>query len=239
MEERSGSLFESLIFPLIFVALMWLFAIIEHLFGMDMFWWGTYPRSIQGIKGIFLSPLLHSGFKHLLSNSVPFMVSGTFIVYFFRNVAFKVYGWMYFLTGVLVWMFARNMTDSGHPVYHIGASGVVYAMVAFILFSGFFVRNRLSIVLSLVMVLLYSGMIQGILPNQEGISWESHLLGAVIGALVASFYKKEIKSGHRAENWDDEPPTPEEPKFHFLSRDTFDKTKYERQNEVIEKEDEA
>ncbi|MGB0984814.1 MAG: rhomboid family intramembrane serine protease [Saprospiraceae bacterium] len=215
---------------------MWLFAIIDHLFGIDSFWWGTYPRSIQGLKGILLSPLLHSGFSHLLSNSVPFMVSGTFIVYFFKNVSFKAFGWMYLLTGVLVWMFARNITDSGHPVYHIGASGVVYAMVAFILFSGFFVRNRLSIVLSLVMVLLYSGMIQGILPNQEGISWESHLIGAVVGALVASFYKKEIKLGHRAENWDDAPPTPEEPKSFFLDRSTFEKTKYERHNEAEENE---
>ena len=211
------------------VAVMWLVTIIEQLFELNFGSLGVNPRSLDGLKGIITSPLIHSGFKHLISNSVPFMVSGTIMMYFFKNVSFKAFGWMYFITGLGVWIFARGGVNGG-PLYHIGASGVVYAMVAFVFFCGVFVRNRLSIVLALVMILLYSGMIQGILPNKEGISWESHLIGGIVGVGVALFFRKAIKEGHRTENWDDAPPTPEEPKEHFLPRDVFDKTKTERLN---------
>ncbi len=230
METRSSNSFlESLIFPLIFVAVMWLIAIVERLFELEFFFYGVLPRTVEGLKGILFSPLIHGGFGHLISNSIPFLVAGSLIMYFYKSVAFRAFGWMYVLTGVLVWAFARNDMESGRIVYHIGASGVVYAMVAFIFFSGVFVRNRLSIVLSLVMIFLYSGMIQGILPNQDGISWESHLLGGLVGAAIALLMRKDIKAGHREENWENEPTIHEEPKEYFLPRDIFEKTKWERE----------
>ena len=95
MEEKSNNFLESLIFPLIFVAVIWLIAIVELLFELDLYWLGVLPRSLAGVKGIFTSPLIHSGFSHLISNSVPFLVSGTIIMYFYKNVAFKSFGWMY------------------------------------------------------------------------------------------------------------------------------------------------
>ncbi len=235
MEEKSNNFLESLIFPLIFVAVIWLIAIVELLFELDLYWLGVLPRSFTGLKGIFTSPLIHGGFSHLISNSVPFLVSGTIIMYFYKNVAFKSFSWMYVITGAMVWIFARN-ENIGNDVYHIGASGVVYAMVAFIFFSGMFVRNRLSIVLSLIMILLYSGMIQGILPNQEGISWESHLMGGLVGMIVAMFFRTEIKAGHVKEDWDGEKELVQDVKEHFLPRDIFDKTKFERQQQQQEEE---
>lgn len=230
MEERSSNSFlESLIFPLIFVAVMWLIAIVERLFGLEWYWMGVLPRTFEGLKGIFLMPLIHGGFGHLISNSVPFLVAGSLMMYFYKNVAFQAFAWMYVLTGAMVWGFARNFED-GSIIYHIGASGVVYAMVAFIFFSGVFVRNRVSIVLSLVMIFMYSGMIQGILPNQEGISWEGHLFGGMVGTGVAFLLRKPIKEGHLAENWENE-PTADDPKEYFLPRDIFEKTKIERLEE--------
>lgn len=228
MEEKSGSFLESLIFPLIFVAVMWLFAIVQELFGMDLHWLGVRPRRFEGILGIFFSPLIHSGFVHLTMNSIPFLASGFIMMSVFKSVAFRSFGIIYVLTGILVWAFA-DLGEIQNSV-HIGASGVVYGMVSFILFSGVFVRNRLSIVMALIMVMVFSsGMIQGLSPFQEGISWESHLLGALVGIGVAFVYRSEVKKGHQDETWQEFETTPDAEEEFFLPRDTFEKTKYERQ----------
>jgi len=86
---------------------------------------------------------------------------------------------IYIITGFSVWLFGRS-------VYHIGASGVVYGLISFIFWSGVFRRNLKSIVLALIVIILYSGYLGGIVPNKEGISWESHLLGGIVGIVVAS-----------------------------------------------------
>lgn len=233
MEEKNNNWLESLIFPLIVVAVMWLIALIELMFGVNWYWLGVLPRTLEGLKGIIFAPLIHSGFSHLISNSIPFLVAGTLIMQYYKSVAFRGFALMYFITGILVWAFARNGID--HATYHIGASGVVYAMVSFIFFSGLVVRNRLTIVLALVMIFLYSGMIQGIVPNQAGISWESHLIGGIVGAVVAFGLRDDIKTAHKNLNWDmNSPPTHEEPKTHFLQQDIFDKTKQERWAEELQ-----
>ena len=226
MEEKSGSFLESLIFPLIAVALMWLVAIIQSLFDINLSWLGVLPRSFDGVLGIVTSPLVHGGFYHLISNSVPFLISGYIMVSVFKPVAFRAFGLIYFLTGLLVWSFADF--DQATKAYHIGASGVVYGMVSFIFWSGVFVKNRLSIVLSLVMILIFSGMINGLSPLQEGISWESHLMGSVVGMLVAFLFRVPIKASHQKEEWKEYETTPDAEKEFFLPRDVFEKTKYEQ-----------
>jgi len=141
----------------------------------------------------------------------------------YRKVALKSIGMMYFLTGLAVWLFAR-------PVFHIGASGVVYALVSFVFFSGLFRRNIKSIILALIVTLLYSGMVTGIFPNKEGISWESHLFGALIGLYVAYFYKNEIEQDDEGNEspWVRKERFVEEEGQYFLNRDTFEMTKAER-----------
>src|SRR5690606_20893347 len=104
------------------------------------------------------------------NNSVPFLVGATIISFFYRRIAFGAILLIWLLTGALVWVFAK-------PAYHIGASGVVYGMISFIFWAGLFNRDRQSIVLSLIILFVYSGMFYGVLPNQPGVSWESHLLG--------------------------------------------------------------
>ncbi len=199
-----------------------------HLFGIltdnSFSHLGIYPRKTEGIKGIFLAPLVHDNFEHLLSNTFPFFVLTGVIYYFYPKVAAPSFGIIYVLTGFIVWLFAR-------PVYHIGASGVVYGLLSFVMFSGFFRKNLKAIVLALSVTVLYSGYFYGLLPLKDDISWESHLFGAMVGTLTAYIFKGVIEEDEipKAPSWANEISNQE----YFLPRDTFHKTKAER---LIEKQ---
>ena len=197
--------------------------IVAELFSIELGWLGILPRHITGLKGILFAPLVHDDFAHLFYNSMPLMVLVGMISFFYRKVALKSIAMMYVLTGTAVWLFARE-------VFHIGASGVVYALVSFVFFSGLFRRNVKSIILALIVTILYSGMVTGIFPNKEGISWESHLFGALVGLYVAYFYKNMIEqdSAGTESPWVRKEKFVEEEGKYFLDRNTFDMTKDER-----------
>lgn len=86
------------------------------------------------------------------------------------------------MTGALVWVFGRD-------AYHVGASGVIYGLLAFLVVAGFMRKNVKLIALSIIVAVIYGGLIYGVLPGQEGISWESHLFGAISGAIVAYLFR--------------------------------------------------
>ncbi len=177
---------------------------------------GVYPRDISGLRGILLSPLIHADLRHLLSNTVPLFLLTVTLLAFYPRAGWRAFWLIYLLTGMAVWLFAR-------PVYHIGASGVVYGLVAFIFWTGIFRRSLKAIVLTLIVTLLYSGYMAGILPNQEGISWESHLLGGLVGIFVAWWFRDMVE-----EDENDGTPEAEDAASHpqyFLPRDTFDRPK--------------
>lgn len=188
---------------------------------LSLGWLGVYPRHQDGLVGVFTSPFIHSkDVMHLVNNSVPLFVGLSMIFFFYRKIAAKSIFLIYFLTGLGVWIFGRE-------VLHIGASGVVYGLISFIFWSGIFRRNIKSIVLALIILLLYSGMFLGVLPNQPGISWESHLIGGIVGIVVAYLFKNTLEH-------DEEEPIEETMVFEdasegfFLHRDTFERTKAER-----------
>lgn len=209
------------------VGALWLIHLLQVAGGFDFGFLGTYPRKVWGMRGIIASPFIHADFPHLLSNSVPLFILTSTIFFFYKKVATRAYLMIYLLTGLMVWIFART-------VFHIGASGVVYGLVSFIFWNGIFRRSLQSIVLALVVTVLYSGYFAGILPNQEGISWESHLLGALVGIFVAYYYKEEIELEELAQpaSWELEPESESRP---FLSADTFEQTKQERWQATQEK----
>jgi membrane associated rhomboid family serine protease len=178
-------LFLSLLIPGIFVFILWLIKISEILFDTDLSFLGIYPLQLRGLPGIFLSPLIHENFKHLLSNSLPLLFLGTGLFYFYSDVALKVSGWIYFLTGLFVWLGARD-------AWHIGASGLVYGLASFLFFSGVIRKYFRLIALSLLVVFLYGSMIWGMVPElYKNVSWESHMLGFTIGIILAIVYRKE------------------------------------------------
>lgn len=219
---KQSRFYKSLRFPFVILAMMWIIQGLQMLTGLSFARLGVLPRNVDGIWGIITSPFIHSSkdFLHIISNSPPLFVSMAMILFFFPKVAYKSFLFIWFSTGALVWLFA----GSG---FHIGASGVVYGLVSFIFWNGVFRRNLKSIVLSLIIILLYSGMFLGILPNQPGISWESHLLGGLVGIIAAFLFRHQIEYDEVIPDYELEEPDPE----FYLERDTFMKTKSERRRE--------
>ncbi|MEO9870911.1 rhomboid family intramembrane serine protease [Ekhidna sp.] len=164
--------------PLRLCFFMWLVYSIEFYLKTDLGYLGIYPRDITGLVGIFMAPLLHGNFNHLVSNTIPLLVLGGSIFFFFPLIATRVFLYAYFFTNILVWVFGR-------PFYHIGASGLVYALASFLVFYGLFKRNFTSVIISLVVIFFYGGMAYGLLALDDRISWESHLMGAIVGAVSA------------------------------------------------------
>jgi len=175
----------SLVAVLGFIILLWVVKIIE--IGLDTSFapYGILPRTWEGIKGIFLSPFIHGDMYHLISNSIPLAVLGIGLFYFYTRIAVEVSLWIYVATGFWVWIAARG--DS----FHIGASGLVYGLAAFLIMGGFLRRNLRIMTTSLAVLFLYGGMFYGVLPGDPGISWESHALGVVSGAVLAIFFRRE------------------------------------------------
>ena len=157
---------------------MWLVFSIEHTLNIDLGYLGIYPRELSGLIGVAFAPLLHGNFNHLASNTVPLLVLGGSLFIFYPKIASKVFLQAYFFTNMLVWIFGR-------PFYHIGASGLIYALASFLVFYGVFQRNFKSVIISAIVIFVYGGMAYGLFSFNERISWESHLMGAVVGIAAA------------------------------------------------------
>lgn len=215
--------------PFYFVLSLWFIHLFQTWAEVDLGNWGIYPRESIGLRGILFAPLLHGSWSHLASNSLPFVILATILIYFYPRVAIRASIVIYFLTGILVWLFARS------GVFHIGLSYVVYGLVSFVFWTGVFRRSIRSIILALLVTLFYSGMVEGILPTpeilQRNISWESHLIGGIVGIFVAYFFKEELEEGEKEEY----NLASEETNFYF-ERDVFDKTLEQKRIEALEQE---
>lgn len=146
--------------------------------------WGIFPREWSGLKGILLAPWVHGSIEHLGNNAFPLLVLGTTLLYYYQKLGLKVLVIMYFLTGLLVWLSARES-------YHIGASGLIYALAGFLFLSGILRREKSLIAVSLLVTFLYGSLFWGIFPVRENVSWESHFWGGIVGFVLAWYYRKE------------------------------------------------
>jgi membrane associated rhomboid family serine protease len=181
MNEKK-KLFLSLIFPAIFLIIIWLVKLTEIALNTDFIYLGLYPLKWRGLIGIITAPLIHADLRHLFDNSVPVFLLSTALFYFYRPVALKVFFLTWIITGILVWL-------GGRSSYHIGASGLVYGFATFLFFSGI-IRNSINLMaISLLVVFMYGGLVWGILPYDYKISWESHIFGAITGLGLAIAYR--------------------------------------------------
>jgi membrane associated rhomboid family serine protease len=213
--------------PIYLLILIWIIFIFDYYTGGDWFIYGIAPRKTFALRGIFTAPFLHGSWAHLLSNTPPFFVLMAMILYFYPRVAVPVLLLIYLGTGLMMWLFAdpEAFLSLGRVNYHIGASGVVYGMAAFLATNGIVRRNVRAIAIALVIVFYYGGLIWGVLPIKEGVSWEGHLLGAVVGIFAAYWFRHRIEEAEQR-NVPDYELNPEEEQY-FLDRDTFDKRKWE------------
>jgi len=159
-----------LLVPIVTIFIIWFIYWVEIKFGYNFNKYGIFPRSFRGLRGVFLSPLIHSDVSHLFNNSVPLFALMASLFYFYKELAFKILLFGTILTGLLCWSFARDS-------YHIGASGVIYLLFSFIFFSGIIRKHFRLIAMSLVVIFFYGSMIWFILPREDRISWEGHLSG--------------------------------------------------------------
>ncbi|MCS6917458.1 MAG: rhomboid family intramembrane serine protease [Chitinophagales bacterium] len=184
----------SLFIPLYFIVLLWVIEILDWATEGALEHLGIMPRQLSGLAGIFLAPLLHDDFSHLFSNTVPLFLLGWALIYFYRSLAYRVVLITWLLDGLGVWLIGR-------PSYHLGASGLVYGMTAFVFFSGLLRRNRQLMALSLAVVFVYGGMVWGMFPYLTHVSWEGHLFGFLTGVFLAVFYRNQGPSDDPVPEW--------------------------------------
>lgn len=165
------------------VALMWGLEIADQIFfqrflrpGLDIY--GIIPRTQIGLRGILFAPFLHGNFPHLIGNTIPFLTLGWLIMLRETRDFFWVSIITALVSGTGTWLF-------GSTGVHIGASGVVFGYLGYLLLKGYFERSALSIAISLGVATLYGSLLWGVLPIRYGISWEGHLFGFVGGVLAA------------------------------------------------------
>lgn len=181
-ERKERKLAYSAVLPAIAVLLLWCAFFLDEGFHLDLYRFGVFPRTLNGLVGIMTAPFIHGDFDHLLNNSIPLFVLGWALMYFFPRLAGRVLIASWLVSGLCVWATARAS-------YHIGASGVVYGLAAFLFTSGLLRRQRTLMGLSLLVVFLYGGLLWGMFPIFPRISWESHFWGGAAGVIIAFLYR--------------------------------------------------
>lgn len=197
----------SLVFPVVFVLLIWMVFLIDLSLDLDLHYYGLYPRKVSGLWGILFSPLLHGSLKHIIANTIPVLVLSTGLFYFYRDLAIRVFIFSYLMTGIFMWFLAR-------PSYHIGASGLIYSLSGFLFFSGVLRKHIGLMAISLIIVFQYGSLVWGIFPLEEKVSWEGHLLGLVSGIIMALIFRNKgpqvRKFPWELEDFDDDNESPDD-----------------------------
>ena len=182
--------------------ILWLILIVDDVLGLGLTRFGLRPRHLQGLVGIFSAPLLHSGAEHLLSNTLPLLVSLTTILYLYPRSAMKVIPIIWVGSGLLAWVIGR-------PSLHFGASGFVYGLLAYVFISGILRLDMRSVAVSVMVWFLYGSMIWGLLPIRPNMSWELHLTGAILGVALAIAYRRWDITPVKRYSWEDDDTVPD------------------------------
>ncbi len=192
-----------------FVSILWVIKAIELAGNFSFSNLGILPRTLRGIIGIITGPLIHGDIFHLISNTLPILLLGVLLFYFYHRIAVEIFIWIYLVTGFWTWILARN-------AYHIGASGIVYGMASFLFFGGILRKSKQLMTVSGIIILLYGGILYGIFPDfvEADVSWESHALGALVGVLLAVVFRK-TKIDFDQDNPEEDPSDAKKEETHF------------------------
>ena len=175
-------LFRQVVPSLLFVTIIITTKFLEDYFQVRWTKYGVFPRSLEGALAIITSPFIHGDWKHVFNNSIPLLVLGTSLRYFYKDISKEVFLWSWLMSGLWLWAIGR-------PSFHIGASGIVYALASFLFFSGLIRKHTRLMAVSFVVVFLYGSMVWGVFPIKEHISWEGHLSGGLAGIILAWWFR--------------------------------------------------
>ena len=149
--------------------------------ALDQF--GIVPRQVRGLIGIPLAPVLHAGFAHLLSNTLPLLILGGFVAFRGKSILIGLIVFVNIVGGLGTWII-------GSTGVHLGASILVFGFFGYLVARGWYDRSFISIAVAIVVLILYGGLIFGVLPVRAFVSWEGHLLGMLAGVVYARIYRK-------------------------------------------------
>lgn len=189
---------------LVFVAVIWAVYFADFVIPGDLTDWGLIPRTLWGLIGIVTSPFLHANFGHLLGNTIPLLVL-LMLLAGSRTRTWESVIEIALLGGGLLWLLGRNGSSDSGLITHVGASGLIYGLIAFLLVAGFKERRFLPLVVALIVGFMYGGtLLSGVLPSVGSqVSWDGHLYGAIAGGIVAL-----VTVSSEAEKSADESPFP-------------------------------
>lgn len=190
------------LYPLLFVFIMWVVFWIEIRFSTDFNSFGIHPGKYKGLRGILFGPFIHGSLKHLFNNSIPMLVLGAALFYFYRPIRWQVLLIGIVTTGLLTWLIGR-------PANHIGASGVVYLLASFLFFKGILSKQYQLTALSFAVVFVYGSLLWYVFPLDPAISWEGHLSGFGVGVLLAFLMKKSTTVPTKKFDWEREDYNPD------------------------------
>jgi membrane associated rhomboid family serine protease len=173
-----------------FTALLYLIELVNVAMGGRLDQYGIVPRTLTGLLGVIWAPLLHASWAHLFSNTIPVLVLGFLAMAGGIRPWFAITATIWVVSGLGVWL-------TGGPGYTVGASGVAFGWLAFLLLRGIFNRSAGQILVALVLLFFWGSMLWGLLPLQPQVSWQGHVFGALGGVLAAWLV---AKSGHRGKS---------------------------------------
>lgn len=157
------------------------------------------PLEVSGLLGIFTAPLVHGSLEHIFNNTFAILILASFLYYGYPKSWWKVLTLVWILSGVGVWLFARQAN-------HIGASGVTHGLFFFLFVASIFRRDKSSVAIMMIAFLLYGGMTMTIFPREEGISFEYHFFGALAGVIAAFIWRNsDPKPVLKRYEWEESP----------------------------------
>ena len=185
-----------------FVAVLWVILLVNALLGLDLQQFGLRPGKVSGLVGILTAPLLHGGAEHLLNNSLPLFIGLTACLYLYPNSSLRVIPLIWLGSGLLGWWIGR-------PSLHIGASGLLYGLLAYVFVGGLLRRDMRSISVSLLVAFFYGTLVWGVFPIRPNMSWELHSCGAFMGVLLAIVFRDWDRVPRKRYDWEDDDEVPD------------------------------
>jgi membrane associated rhomboid family serine protease len=168
-----------------FVALLYVIELIDVLNGHHLDTNGIRPLETDGLSGIIFAPLLHANWQHLIANTGPALVLGFLVALAGLSRFVFATAIIWIVGGFGTWLIGNIGAPAGVETNHIGASGLIFGWLTFLLVFGIFTRTWWEIVVGLVVLFVYGGVLLGVLPGTFGVSWQGHLCGAIAGVLAA------------------------------------------------------